>query len=167
MRCHGRLRQRLQGLQVDAAFRRFLIFSGVFNISLAAPLMVPWLLGPYLRSLSVLNTWLGLGGRPLEAPAGGAPALLANTAGIDLVLIGVVVLYAAHDPARRRFLVCANAVGRLLFGLVVAYYVWALDVSRIVLAIGCVDVAVSLGLFAFLRRLREPDGRLVPMEHDP
>jgi ABC-type Fe3+-siderophore transport system permease subunit len=138
------------------AFRRLLIFSGSFNVLLAAPLAVPWLLGPYLRALSAFNAWLELGGRPVEAPAFGVPALLANTAGIDLVLIGAFVLYAARDPLRRRFIVGANAVGRLLFAVVIAYYVLALDVARIVVAIGSIDVAISLGFIYFLRRLPEP-----------
>ena len=136
--------------------RRLLLFAGFFNISLAFPLAVPWLIGPYLGALSSLDATLGLGGKPLEVPAPGAPALLANTAGIDLVLIGVLVLYAAFDPARRTFIVVANAAGRLLFALVVAYYVVAFDVARIVLAIAGIDVAIGIGFVTLLLPARGP-----------
>lgn len=139
-----------------AALRRLLWFSGGFNVTLAAPLALPWTLGPYLRALSACNAWLGLGGRPLEVPAPGGPALLANTAGIDLVLIGLFVLYAARDPSRRRFIVAANAVGRLAFAGVVGYHVLTADVARIVLLIGGIDVLIALGFARLLTRLPEP-----------
>jgi hypothetical protein len=134
-----------------AGFRRLLGFAGWFNVSLAFPLAVPPLLGPYLGALSALNVALGLGGEALQIPAPGAPAMLANTAGIDLVLIGSLVLYAARDPERRRFIVLANAAGRLVFALLVAYYVLVLDVAKIVLIIGGIDVALGVGFLYFLR----------------
>jgi hypothetical protein len=133
------------------SFRRLLLFAGLFNVSLAFPLAVPPLLGPYLGALSALNVALGLGGEALQIPAPGAPAMLANTAGIDLVLIGSLVLYAARDPERRRFIVLANAAGRLVFALLVAYYVLVLDVAKIVLIIGGIDVALGVGFLYFLR----------------
>lgn len=135
-----------------ATFGRLLWFSGLFNIVLAAPLALPWTIGPYLRVLSELDARLGLGGRPLEAPSGSLAALLGNTAGIDLVLIGIFVLYAARDPARRAFLVATNAVARLLFAGLLGYYVWASDVARVVLAIGAIDVALGVGLLFILLR---------------
>lgn len=136
--------------------RRLLTFAGVFNILLASPLVVPCLIGPYLGALSSVNALLALGGKPLEVPAAGAPALLANTAGIDLVLIGVLVIYAALDPRRRSFIVVANAAGRLLFALVVAYYVLRFDVARLVLGIAGIDVALGLAFLYLLRREPAP-----------
>lgn len=114
------------------ALRRLLWLSGGFNVTLAAPLALPWTL-----------------------PAPGGPALLANTAGIDLVLIGLFVLYAARDPSRRRFIVAANAVGRLAFAAVVGYQVLTADVARIVLLIGGIDVVIALGFARLLTRLPE------------
>lgn len=135
-----------------ARFRSLLLFSGLFNIALASPLTTPWTLGPYVTLLSNVNQALGLGGT-LSVPEAGAPLLLANTAGIDLVLIGVLVLYAARDPEGRSFIALANAVGRTLFAGIVAYHVLAHDVARLVLVIGGIDVAISLGFVHFLREL--------------
>ena len=144
-------------------FRAFLVFSGLFNITLAAPLMLPELTGRYLALLWRVNGLLSLGGREPVAPAGGVGALLAYTAGVDLVLIGVLVLYAARDPLSRWFIPAANAAGRSAFALIVLYYVVVYEVARIVLLIGLVDVIVS-GVFAYyllslraaLREARSP-----------
>lgn len=134
-------------------FRALLTFSGLFNITLAAPLMVPGLSRDYLAFLSRLNTWLSLGGREVVAPDG-VGALLANTAGIDLVLIGVLVLYAARAPLSRWFIPAANAVGRLLFAGVVVYSVVVSDLARIVLVIGAIDVVLAVAFVVSLFGLR-------------
>ncbi|HWR01458.1 MAG TPA: hypothetical protein VN371_06305, partial [Chlorobaculum sp.] len=62
-------------------FRGFLIFSGLFNIVLAAPLMVPELYGRYLAVFWRLNEMLGLGGVAPVMPFSPVGALLVNTAG--------------------------------------------------------------------------------------
>ena len=129
-------------------FRAFLIFSGLFNIVLAAPLMVPELYKYYLAFLWNLNGLLSLSGQEPVAPSGGVIALLINTAGIDLVLIGTFVIYAARDPLSRWFIPAANAVARSIFATVILYYVIVYDIARIVLLVGVLDVIIS-GVFAY------------------
>jgi hypothetical protein len=129
-------------------FRFFMVFSGLFNIVLAAPLMIPELYRDYIVVIWKLNGLLSLGGQEPVAPSGGVNALLINTAGIDLVLIGVFVLYAARDPLLRWFIPAANAAGRSVFFIVILYYVVVYDIARIVLLIGLVDVLIS-GVFGY------------------
>jgi hypothetical protein len=143
-------------------FRALLTFSGLFNVVLAAPLMVPELHARYFALLWKLNGALSLGGQEPVAPVGGVGALLVNTAGIDLVLIGVIVLYAAGDPLARRFIPAANAAGRTVFAGVIAYYVIAYDVARIVTLIGGIDLAISVAFVYFLRSLRAAPPRRAP-----
>ncbi|MBI5295331.1 MAG: hypothetical protein HY869_07630 [Chloroflexi bacterium] len=139
--------------QTTHQFSKLLFFSGAFNIVLALPLAFPILHAKYLRFLWAVNQFLALGGREIVPPSEGIPALLINTAGIDLVLIGVIVLYAGFDPLRRRFIPLANAVGRTLFAAVIGYYVLAQDVARLVLVIGGIDVIISIGFAYYLIRL--------------
>ena len=129
-------------------FRGFLIFSGLFNIVLATPLMLPELYGRYLLVFWKLNDLLGLRGVAPVMPFSPVGALLVNTAGIDLVLIGAIVLYAAQDPLSRRVIPALNAVGRTLFSGVILYYVIVYDIPRIVLLIGGIDLMIS-GVFAY------------------
>jgi hypothetical protein len=139
-------------------FSAFLIFSGLFNIVLAAPLMVPEFYRNYLELLWRVNVILSLGGQEPVAPSGGISALFINTAGLDLVLIGIVVLYASRDLLERWFIPAVNAAARLAFFGVSLYYVIVYEIARIVLLIGGVDLIIS-GIFAwFLLSLRKHSG---------
>jgi hypothetical protein len=136
-------------------FQGFLVFSGLFNIVLATPLMVPELYGRYLATFWMLNDMLGFGGHAPVMPFSPVGALLINTAGIDLVLIGAIVIYAAQDPLSRWLIPALNAAGRTLFSVVILYYVIVYDIPRIVLLIGGIDLLIS-GVFAyFLHSLRK------------
>jgi hypothetical protein len=137
-----------------ARFRALLLASGVFNIVVASPLVLPWTYGPYLEFLSALNRRLGLGGVPLAGTSNPAHALLINTAGIDLVLIGLIIVYAAGRPLERLVIVGLNAAGRTAFFGVVAYYVVTRDLPGIVMVFGLLDLAISLGFAHFLRKIR-------------
>jgi hypothetical protein len=141
--------------QLLQMFRWLLGFSGTFNIAMAAPLIVPQVYKQYFALLSALNERLALGGDSLVAPPDGINALLINTAGIDLVLIGVFVLYAAMDPIHRWFIPAANAVGRTAFAGVVTYYAVVHHLARFVFALGLVDVMISIGFVYYLYRLRQ------------
>jgi len=140
--------------QTIKRFRALLIFSGAFNIALAAPLIVPELYTRYFALLWEVNALLSLGGCAPIAPSEGINALLINTAGIDLVLIGVFVLYSARDPLSRWFIPAANAAGRTVFAGGILYYVIVHDIARIVLLIGIVDVLISGAFVYYLLALR-------------
>jgi len=136
-------------------FRGVLIFSGLFNIVLAAPLMVPELYRHYLALFWKLNGILSLGGHAPVTPYSPVSALLINTAGIDLVLIGTIVLYAAQHPLSRWLIPAVNAAGRTLFAGVILYYVIVYDIPRIVLLIGGIDLMISGAFAYFLHSLRK------------
>lgn len=140
--------------QMTMRFRVLLIFSGVFNIVLAAPLIVPELYRHYFALLWNVNSLLSLGGREPIAPSEGINALLINTAGIDLVLIGVFVLYSARAPLLRWFIPATNAAGRTMFAGIILYYVLVLDIARIVLVIGIIDILISGAFIYYLFALR-------------
>lgn len=140
--------------QTIRAFSQLLFLSGAFNIILALPLALPVLSIRYLEFLWSVNEFLGLGGQAIIPPQEGIYALFVNTAGIDLVLIGVLVVYAGLDPVRRKFIPLANAVGRTLFALVIVYYVIVMDIARLVLVIGSIDLLISIGFVYYLLQLQ-------------
>jgi hypothetical protein len=135
-------------------FKKLLFFSGAFNVVLALPLVFPVLYEKYFYLLWTVNQFLALGGKELIPPKDGIYALFINTAGIDLVLIGVIVFYAGFNPIKRRFIPLANAVGRTFFALIIIYYVITMDIARLVLIIGGIDVMISIGFGYFLMKLR-------------
>ncbi len=140
--------------RTERNFSILLFASGVFNIVMAAPLAVPGLSAHYFSLLWRINELFGLGGKEPIAPDEGINALLVNTAGIDLVLVGAIVFYAGFAPMRRQFIPWANAIGRTVFAGVIVYYVLAFDIMQLVLVIGALDVMISAGFIYFLLRIR-------------
>lgn len=139
-------------------YQNLLRFSGVFNIVFASPLIIPGVSVWYLTLLSDLNRTLGLGGREFTVSSDPLHALLINTAGIGLVLIGAMVLYASARPLARSGIVLLNAVGRLTFFLTVVYYVLSAELGRITLVLGIADALIGIGFLYFLIRFREGQG---------
>lgn len=136
-------------------FRKLLFFSGAFNIILAFPLIFPVIYEKYFQFLWTANQFLNLGGKQLIPPEEGINALLVNTAGIDLVLIGVIVFYSGFDPIQRKFIPLANAIGRTLFAIIIVYYCIVFNIARLVLVIGGIDFLISAGFCYYLIKLRK------------
>ncbi|MGB3588806.1 MAG: hypothetical protein WBA23_19835 [Tunicatimonas sp.] len=135
-------------LSNERTLQQWLTFSGWFNILAAFPLMMPGLADLYLTQLSRLNTALGWGGAIYEVPNLPVHALLINTAGADLVLVGLVVLYAARQPLARKGIIVLNAIFRSLFIVVVLYYVFSFDLMRLFVLFALADVIIVAG-FAY------------------
>jgi hypothetical protein len=95
-------------------FKNLLRFSGIFNIVSAFLLIFPVVYEYYLLFFNDINSALGLGGQPVSIPSNPLNALLINTAGIDLVLIGAIVLVVSKNPMRNRTIILLNGIGRLL-----------------------------------------------------
>jgi hypothetical protein len=136
-------------------FRKLLVCSGLFNIVLAAPLIIPGFYKSYINFICYLNNAIGLGGVKPVLPEDGLSQLLINTAGIDLVLIGSIVIVSSADPVKFRMIPLLNATGRTLFASVVVYYVLVYGVLRFVLIIGVIDVLISIGFAYFLVKTRK------------
>jgi ABC-type Fe3+-siderophore transport system permease subunit len=135
-------------------FKNLLRFSGIFNIVSAFLLIFPVVYEYYLLFFNDINSALGLGGQPVSIPSNPLNALLINTAGIDLVLIGAIVLVVSKNPMRNRTIILLNGIGRLLFALIIAYYVFASDLIRIIVLFGLMDVIISIGFLYYLRKTR-------------
>jgi hypothetical protein len=136
-------------------FRKLLVCSGLFNIILAVPLIIPGFYKSYINFICHLNDAVGLGGLTPVLPEDGLSQLLINTAGIDLVLIGSFVLVSSADPVKFRMIPLLNAIGGTLFASVVVYYVVVYGILRFVLIIGVVDVLISCGFVYYLLKTRE------------
>lgn len=136
-------------------FKKLLIFSGAFNIVLAFPLIIPELFKSYINFIFYLNEAIRLGGVKPVLPEDGLSQLLINTAGIDLVLIGSIVLVSSLDPIKFRLIPLLNAIGRTLFAVIMVYYIIIYDIVRFVFIIGIIDVLISLGFIYFLVQTRE------------
>ena len=128
------------------SFRRWVVAAGVFNLASSAPLALPLLYRQQYHLLNRVNDALGLGGRELAAPAEGVNMLFVNTAGLILCSVGVMLLYAARNLRERYGIALANAVTRVLWALLVIFYVLTEDLARVMLSFAATDLLFAAAL---------------------
>lgn len=138
-------------------FKRLLRFSGAFNIIGAFLLIVPKIYESYLLFYNNLNALFGLGGNNITIPSDIFHTLFINTAGIDLVLIGVIVLIVSKNPLNKtnRLIILCNGIGRSVFALIIGYYAIRYGLIRIFVFIGIIDFIITLGFIYYLFRTKE------------
>ena len=135
-------------------FKKLLIFSGLFNIALAFPLILPTFFKSYIDFIYYLNELIRLGGVRPVLPEDGLSQLLINTAGGGLVFIGSIVLVSSIDPIKFRLIPLLNAIGRTLFAVLIVYYVFVYDIVQFILVFGIIDILISIGFVYFLVQTR-------------
>lgn len=137
-------------------FKRFLRFSGLFNITAAFLFMIPHIYAPYLAFFNRLNALLGLGGRDITLPTDIFHTLFINTAGIDLVLIGAIVLIVSKNPlsTTSRQIILANGIGRSLFTVIIGYYAVTESLIGIFVVIGAIDLCITLVFLYYLYKTK-------------
>lgn len=135
-------------------FKILLIASGLFNIIFALPLLIPEVSNLYLEVLSNINVFLGLGGEAFSIPINSIHSLLINTAGIDLVLIGVIILICSKEPLKNTKIIAANAIGRTIFFFVIGYHILANNLIRLVLVFGIIDLIISILFIYFVLKTK-------------
>lgn len=138
-------------------FKRLLRFSGAFNIIGAFLLIVPKIYESYLLFYNNLNAFFGLGGNNISIPSDIFHTLFINTAGIDLVLIGVIVLIVSKNPLNKtnRLIILCNGIGRSVFALIIGYYAIRYGLIRFFVFIGIIDFIITLGFLYYLFRTKE------------
>lgn len=134
-------------------FKALLRFSGSFNIIAAGLFIFPVLFEHYLQFWNMLNSLCGFENALITIPTDPFHALFINTAGIDLVLIGAIILYVSRDPIRNKGIIIMNAMGRTLFTILTVYYHITADLLFLFVIIGIVDLCISLGFIYFLWKM--------------
>lgn len=137
-------------------FRNLLRFSGIFNIILAFPFIIPHFYEYYLEFYNWLNSSLMLGGNSITIPTDSFHVLFIHTAGIDLVLIGSFVLWASRDPYKdsSRFIIWMNGAGRFLFFILVTYYTVMRGLIGIFFMIGVIDLFITSAFIYYLNKTK-------------
>lgn len=135
-------------------FKRFLKFSGIFNILAAFLFLVPHIYKYYLMFYNQINTILNAGGKSISMPTDSFHELMINTAGVDLVLIGTIVLLVSGDPLNptNRKIIIANGIGRFIFFMLVVYYAFFHELIRIMIPFGIIDAIITITFFYLLNK---------------
>lgn len=137
-------------------FKLLLKFSGTFNIVAAFLFITPKIYECYLSFFNNLNASLNLGGRSITIPTDPFHALFINTAGIDLVLIGVIVLLISNDPLSKtnRAIILCNGIGRTIFSVIIIYYALYEQLINVLVYIAMIDLLITFGFLYFLHKTK-------------
>jgi hypothetical protein len=123
------------------ALKRLVSFAGWYSVIGGMPLAVPFL----TRSVGLR---MGLTGSP-------AALLLANTAGLLMVFMGLMLLFARRDLEQRAGIVVRVAVARLAFSaLVLCYALSPSGIGAFWIVDAAVDTACSVALLCLLAQRR-------------
>ncbi len=141
------------------SFRRWVSVAGVLTLATSFSLAVPGLIADYYGLLSGLNRALGLGGSHQIAPRGGENQLSVNAAGILFCVFGLLLVYASMDLRQRMGIVLLNAVERVLFILLLAYYGAVESLAGILLSFALVDGVIAAVFAYYLWRHRRGESR--------
>lgn len=143
---------------MSTAEQRWAKTSALVNLAMAAGMTVP---GVDRLTYKVMDTVdRRMGGPGVKAPEGTA-AVLANTAGLMLGLVGALLLWSAKDLPARRAVLRWNALGRLAFASLVAVRGATTRLPRMLWGLAAMDLLLAGSL---MRRRRSESPRQEAME---
>jgi membrane-bound ClpP family serine protease len=136
-----------------STFKKWVVGAGLFNIIAAFPLAMPFTVDSFYSFWNYLNHLLNLGGQDMVLPTDGNTLLWVNTCGLALFLVGCMLLYASGDLENRVGVPLLNGIVRVVFSILVVYYVIVADISRIIMVIAIIDVIIGAVFFYYYRLL--------------
>ncbi len=133
------------------ALTRLVRFAGWYSVIGGLPLALPFLDPTTNVRLRALTDGASAVGR--DAPAlDPTHLLLANTAGLLMMFMGLLLLYAARALRQRAGIVALVATARLLFSALVLYYLARTDLAAFWALDAVIDTVCSLALLGLLQR---------------
>lgn len=127
--------------------KKWTLGAGIFNVIAAFPLSMPFLYRQYYALFNSINSMFGLGGREVFPPAEGENMLFINTAGLALVLVGMLLIYASNNIRYRIGIPFLNAIVRMVFSFLLLYYIFTENILRILMVIGVIDIVIAISFF--------------------
>lgn len=121
-----------------------LIIAGSFTLVMSFPLAIPGVFTEYISTLWSLNLALGLGGREPFIPNDGAVLMIINHAGVELISLSVLIIYASFDPVARKFIIYLTMIGRSLFAVFAFYYTYKFDGMQLFYIVGITDIILMV-----------------------
>jgi hypothetical protein len=121
-----------------------LYLGSLFNLSMGCIFLSNRLLEWFL--LSAKDIEKNIFGKEvlLTFPSDPLHQLLIHGFGAGVVILGATLLYSAKDPGRFRPFIFFDGAGRLLFSLLMFYYVLTFSLARTILIFGMVEFLFAL-----------------------
>jgi hypothetical protein len=126
-------------------FRRWVFWTGIFNIVAYSQMLCPFTLKIYINTLNGLNNALGLGGTVLSIPENVNHVIMINLLGLLVVFAGICLIIASLDIEKRAwFVFWEGFIGRFFSFLFFLYYVLFSSASQILLLSGIIDLIIGI-----------------------
>ncbi|MFH1635999.1 MAG: hypothetical protein ABIG63_18560 [Chloroflexota bacterium] len=77
-----------------------------------------------------------------------------NTSGLALCLVGLMLIYASMNLKDRIGIPFLNAVARIIFAILLVYYVVVQDIAKILLSLAAIDLVISVAFIYYILALR-------------
>ncbi len=123
--------------------RLSLYLGGLFNLSMGCVFLSNWLLQWFFKSATAWEK--NIFGREVTLifPSDPLHQLLIHGFGAGVVILGATLLYSAKNPRRLLPFIFFDGAGRLLFSLLMFYYVLTFSLPRTILVFGAVEFAFA------------------------
>jgi len=136
-------------------FRRWVFWTGIFNIVAYAALLCPFTMKIFFGTSSGLSNALGLGGTVFSMPENVNHVIMINILGLIVVFLGVFLIIASLDIEKRAWFVFWNGVTRILVFLFFLYYVLFSSAAQILLLFGVIDLVIGIIYIYYIFTIKE------------
>jgi hypothetical protein len=125
-------------------FRKWVFWTGIFNIVAYLPLSCPYTLKIFMDTMKGLNQALGLGGSMLSLPLSVNNLLMINLLGVIIVFLGIFLIIASFDIENRAWFVFWEGLARILVFVIIVYFVLFKSAAHILVAFGVIDLIIGI-----------------------
>ena len=125
-------------------FRRWVLWTGVFNIVAYTPLLCPYTLKIFTDATTGLGNALGLGGTVFSMPENINHVIMINILGLIVVFLGIFLIVASLDIMNRAWFVFLEGLTRIFVFLFFLYYVLFTGAAQVLLLFGIIDLIIGL-----------------------
>lgn len=125
-------------------FRKWVLWTGIFNIVAYMPLSCPYTLKIFVDAIKGLSQNLGLGGTMLSLPISINNLLMINLLGVIIVFLGIFLIIASLDIENRAWFAFWEGLIRIIAFLVIVYFVLFKTAAHILVLFGVIDLIIGI-----------------------
>ncbi|MDZ7700308.1 MAG: hypothetical protein U5R49_26395 [Deltaproteobacteria bacterium] len=121
-------------------FKRWVLWTGIFNIVAYSPLVCPFTLKHFLNVSNKLSQTFGLGGTAFTIPQNINNLLMINLVGLFVIFFGIWLIIASFDIANRAWFVFYEGLIRILVFFIFLYFVIFNNAAVVLIVFGTIDL---------------------------
>jgi len=121
-------------------FRRWVLWTGIFNIVAYSPLVCPFTLKQFFNVSNKLSQAFGLGGTAFTIPPDINNLLMINMVGLFVIFFGIWLIIASFDIVNRVWFIFYEGLLRILVFFFFLYFVIFNNAAVVLIVFGTIDL---------------------------